>query len=208
MRSGSDSKRVLIVTDQPLIAFAMQKLMRSMDSAIDMTTCSGPNVPLADTHGHCDWHRVFLTPDLPGAEGMSLARRACTLGLAGRCVLVARTPHAEWIREARAAGLLGYILCSASVERFEADLREVMAGRRVYTQEHNAPAAIHLTPRQKDVLALLRKGYSSKQIAAFLDISEGTVNNHVATLIRVFGVSNRTQALTRAIELGYLSWPA
>lgn len=206
MQSGSDHKQVLIIEDQPLIAFAMQRLMDRIDGAIAMTTCGCAQSALAALGRNTDWHRVFLAPDMPGAEGMSLARRLCDLGLAARSALVAQTAHAAWIHEARAAGLLGYILCSVPVESFEADLRAVLEGRRIFPPAHSPPAPIHLTPRQREVLALLRCGFSSKEIAARLAISEGTVNNHVASLIRQFGVSNRTQAITRAIELGYLRW--
>jgi DNA-binding NarL/FixJ family response regulator len=98
--------------------------------------------------------------------------------------------------------------CSATstvpVERFECDLRAVLEGRPVFAPI--AASIIRLTRRQEEILELLRGGFSSKQIAARLEISEGTVNNHVAALIRIFGVSNRTQAITRAIELGYLRW--
>ncbi|GIZ53635.1 response regulator transcription factor [Noviherbaspirillum aridicola] len=206
MQSGSDSKRVLIIEDQPLIAFAMQRLMHRIDGAIAMTTCGCAGSALRALRQREDWHRVFLAPDMPGAEGMSLVRRLCDLDFAGRCTLVAQSANPAWIHEARASGLLGYILCSVPVERFESDLRAVLEGRRVFPPAHMPPALIRLTPRQQEVLALLRRGCSSKEIAARLKISEGTVNNHVASLIRQFGVSNRTQAIARAIELGYLRW--
>lgn len=206
MQRGFDSKRVLIIVDQPLIAFAMQRLLSRIDSEIGITTCGCVESAMQTLRECTDWHRVFLAPDMPGAEGMSLARRLCDLALAERCALVARTPNPRWMREAEAAGMLGYILCSVPVERFEADLREVLDGRRAFASAKSHHALIRLTPRQEDVLTLLRNGYSSKQIAARLQISEGTVNNHVASLIRMFGVSNRTQAIARAIELGYLRW--
>ncbi len=59
----------------------------------------------------------------------------------------------------------------------------------------------HLTPRQRDVLALLMRGQSNKQIARLLDLSEGTVKIHCMAIFRELGVANRTQAALRAEQL-------
>jgi DNA-binding NarL/FixJ family response regulator len=55
-----------------------------------------------------------------------------------------------------------------------------------------------LTPRQRDVLKLLKKGYSNKRICRALDLAEPTVKNHVSVILRVLGVSSRTEAVLRA----------
>ena len=58
-----------------------------------------------------------------------------------------------------------------------------------------------ISPRQRDVLALLVKGYSNKQIAKELSLGEGTVKIHVATLLRNLGVANRTGAAAAGARL-------
>ena len=104
MQSGSDSKPVLIIEDQPLIAFAMQRLVRRIDSAIAMTTCGCVESALQALRECSLWHRIFLAPDMAGAEGMSLARRLSDLDLADRCVLVAQVPNPRWVHEAQPVG--------------------------------------------------------------------------------------------------------
>lgn len=59
----------------------------------------------------------------------------------------------------------------------------------------------HLTPRQVDVLYLLMRGKSNKEIARILDLSEGTVKIHCMAIFRELGVNNRTQAAMRAEQL-------
>ncbi len=67
--------------------------------------------------------------------------------------------------------------------------------------EHDATATGRLTPREKEVLALIAEGLSNKQIAERLVISQGTVIRHVANIFAKLGVNNRTAAARAAIEL-------
>jgi DNA-binding NarL/FixJ family response regulator len=62
-----------------------------------------------------------------------------------------------------------------------------------------------LTPREEEVLRVLASGRTNQQIAQTLVISRGTVKVHVERIIRKLGVSDRTQAAVRAIELGLVS---
>jgi DNA-binding NarL/FixJ family response regulator len=61
-----------------------------------------------------------------------------------------------------------------------------------------------LTARQIEVLDLMARGLSNKSIAKTLAVAEGTVKLHVAAILRAWGVSNRTQAVTEASQLGLL----
>jgi len=65
-----------------------------------------------------------------------------------------------------------------------------------------SPEEIVLTPRESDVLQLLARGRSNKQIAATLGVSERTVKFHVSALFTKLGATNRTEAVTRAIQAG------
>lgn len=62
-------------------------------------------------------------------------------------------------------------------------------------------AQVSLTRRQRDVLDLLQRGYSSKRIVAQLGLNKGTVDNHVSGLLRALGANNRAHALAIATEL-------
>jgi DNA-binding NarL/FixJ family response regulator len=62
---------------------------------------------------------------------------------------------------------------------------------------------VHLTERQKDVLALLAKGAPIKRICKELNLSEGTVKTHVTAIYRAFNATNRTEALLEARRHGF-----
>ncbi len=64
--------------------------------------------------------------------------------------------------------------------------------------------SVHITPRQKDVLNLVAKGLSNKDIANELGLSESTVKLHVTSIMKSLGVSNRYQAVLRAKETGLI----
>lgn len=70
-----------------------------------------------------------------------------------------------------------------------------------------APGSESLTPREKEVLALLSEGLSARQMARRLDLSERTINTHVANVYRKLAVSNRVQAVRQAIRLGLVEDP-
>lgn len=65
-----------------------------------------------------------------------------------------------------------------------------------------------LSPREREVLALLARGQSNRQIAEQLFVTEHTAKYHVASLFNKLGATNRTEAVSRAIALGLLTAPA
>jgi DNA-binding NarL/FixJ family response regulator len=75
---------------------------------------------------------------------------------------------------------------------------------RAPSKRHEPPDDA-LTPRETEVLGLLTTGRTNQQIAQTLTISKGTAKVHVERIIRKLGVSDRTQAAVRAIELGFTS---
>src|SRR5262249_41607459 len=61
-----------------------------------------------------------------------------------------------------------------------------------------------LTPRETEILRLMTGGYSNREIASALDLSEGTVKNYVSNILGKLGVRDRTRAVLKAIEKGYV----
>ncbi|UUZ51780.1 response regulator transcription factor [Massilia sp. B-10] len=67
-----------------------------------------------------------------------------------------------------------------------------------------APLASGLTERETEILALMATGFNNAEIAAALGPSEGTVKNHVSSILSKLGVRDRLRAVLRALELGYI----
>lgn len=88
----------------------------------------------------------------------------------------------------------------APVSRREGHLTLASDNKRRF----DAPRQVHLTPRQRDVLALLCEGLPNKLICRRLNISPGTVKAHISSILRELGVSSRLQAVVTARERSVL----
>jgi DNA-binding NarL/FixJ family response regulator len=195
---------VLIVEDHPLVAEATSELLTKTYAGIRVVRVE--SVAAALEHSCASWFRIFLDLQVPGAHGLSLVREIAALGCAAHCCIVTAFDNPALIREARDLGVLGYILKTSRVVKFIEAVDAIMRGRAVFPLEREpSQPRMHLTRRQMQLLSMLQRGLSSKQIAGEWAISEGTVNNHVTALLRSLEACNRTHAVVRAIELGLLA---
>lgn len=118
------------------------------------------------------------------------------------------------------AGASGFLLKDVSVERLAESIRAVAAGKTLLqpaltervvrvVQERGSsfeslPNPETLTPRETDVLRLIAAGYSNREIAESLGMTEGSVKNHISNVLSKLGARDRTRAVLRAIEIGYI----
>jgi two-component system response regulator DesR len=96
-----------------------------------------------------------------------------------------------------------FLLTSASSETVHAAIEAAIERRRFYgglSRVNAAGSLAGLTPRQKEICALMRHGMSNEMIAAELGISKGTVSNHVTKILKILNASNRTQVAHTAID--------
>jgi two-component system response regulator DesR len=194
---------ILIIEDHPLVAQATSDIIRKRYPALGVVCAESAAAALARPCS--DWFRIFVDLEVPGAHGLSLVRELAARGCAERCCVVTAFDNPLLIREARALGVLGYIVKTAAIAEFVESLDAALLGRSVFPSEKAKPESrVRLTRRQLQLLELLQRGLSSKQIAVEWAISEGTVNNHVTSLLRALSVCNRTHAVARATELGLL----
>jgi DNA-binding NarL/FixJ family response regulator len=113
------------------------------------------------------------------------------------------------IQRALSAGATGYVLKSTPKKELLAIIRSVHGGRRHVPPEVAARLAEfmgeeNLTPREIQVLQLIRDGNRNKEIASRLDISETTVNFHIKNIVDKLRANDRTHAVTIALRRGLL----
>lgn len=118
----------------------------------------------------------------------------------------------EYIHRALRAGARAYLLKTVPKSELIESIRAVRAGyRRVSAEvkERLAEGVQHadLTPREFEVLRLIVKGRSNKEIAGDLNITESTVKYHINIILSKLGVTDRTQAATAALERGIFPLP-
>jgi DNA-binding NarL/FixJ family response regulator len=127
----------------------------------------------------------------------------------------------ELLLEAVKAGAAGYVLKNASEEELRTAMSDALAGnfpvdrhlvrdvlRRVANEAPAPPPAAPpdvLSSREREVLELLARGCTNREIAEQLVITSSTVKVHVEHILAKLGVSDRTQAAVQAFELGYVT---
>jgi DNA-binding NarL/FixJ family response regulator len=200
--------RVLIADDHPLVRDALARTVRELEGGAEVLEAGDLEALLRlAREGGADLALVDL--NMPGMGGLAGVHRLRTEAPTLPVVVASGQEDAATIRAVLAAGALGFIPKSERPEVLLGALRLVRAGG-VYVPPRliAAPAAPatattgDLTPRQLDVLACLMRGEPNKLIARALGLTEGTVKIHIAAILRVLQVRNRTEAVLRASELG------
>jgi len=203
MEQGRESLPVLVVDEHPIVANAIRGVLAGLDDRVVVTVCHDAGSALEAFHCVPAWFRILLDPDMPDTRGLAFARQLHDRGVAGRCAIVTANDRSSWVADAKRLGMIAYINKAAPLEAFSTALRAVLDGRRVFPERASrGDRGVRLTRRQRDVLSLLCLGYSTKAIAAARNLSVGTVNNHVASILQLLGVRSRAHAISRAIALG------
>jgi DNA-binding NarL/FixJ family response regulator len=194
--------RVVIVDDHAMLRAGLEQLLAgepdldvvgtaaSGDEAITLVRELRPDVVLMDLQ-------------MPGTDGVRATREIVTEELSDVLVLTSYS-DAERIVGALDAGALGYLLKDAEPDEVLRGIRAVARGESpidpkaarelLGTRRTTSTAAADLTPREREVLALVRQGLANKQIARRLAISERTVKAHLTSTFQRIGVVDRTQA--------------
>jgi DNA-binding NarL/FixJ family response regulator len=162
---------------------------------------------------------ILLDLFMPGAGEFDLLRQVCRAADAVPVVVLSASERAAHVHAALDLGAAGYVPKSAPSELLISALQLVLAGG-IYlpaTLVQAPPAAAVMSPRlpqagelsmlltgrQQAVLRLLGRGWSNKQIARALAVSDNTVKVHVAAVLRLLGASNRTEAVMLAQQRGF-----
>ncbi len=153
---------------------------------------------------------VLLDLQLPdmGCPALITALRA--IDPLAKVLVLSAYARADELDRVLEAGAAGYVQKSAPRDELLMALRRVAAGgrhlnadlRRRIKELRSGPA---ITPRERDVLALIARGQSNKEIAGTLGISAGTVKQHISTVLDKLEVKDRAQAATEAIRRGIIS---
>ncbi|HIY70373.1 MAG TPA: response regulator transcription factor [Candidatus Luteimonas excrementigallinarum] len=198
--------RILLAEDQALVRGALSALLGLEPDIEVLGAC-------ADGEG--TWRELQrLTPDLlvtdiemPGLTGLELAQRIQRHALPVRVVIVTTFARAGYLRRALDAGVSGYLLKDAPAEQLAAALRTVHGGGRAIDPQLALEAwseADPLSDRERQVLRLAGEGRSAGEIAAQLQLSQGTVRNYLSEAIGKLGVGNRIEAYRLARQKGWL----
>jgi DNA-binding NarL/FixJ family response regulator len=202
--------RVLVADDHPIVRSGIVALLQTAQDvevvgeastgleAVERAREVGPDVVLMDLR-------------MPGIDGDEATARILADRPATRVLILTTYETDDSILTAIEAGASGYLLKAAPQEEILAGVRAVARGEvalapriaALLVQRVKSPA-IALSPRETQVLRLVAAGRSNPAIAAELFVGEATVKTHLLHVFEKLDVSDRTRAVTRAMELGLL----
>ena len=213
--------RVLLVDDQRLMREGLRTLLE-LEPDLQVAGEAGDGQAALDAYAALRPDVVLMDIRMPGMDGVEATRRLRRDDPDARVVILTTFDDDEYVIEGLRAGALGYLLKDVSGHDLAAAIRTVAAGgaliapavmRTVLTEfaRTAAPARAPdaglpepLSDRERDVLRLVALGLSNREIAERLSLAEGTVKNHVTSILQKIGVRDRTQAALRGRELGLL----
>lgn len=201
--------KVLIVDDHPVVRAGLASMLgtqpglevigssSSGEEAIEMVRRGAPDILLLDLR-------------MPGMNGVDTLQALARIHSSVRTIVLTSFETDEDIYRAFQAGAQGYLLKDTSLRAMVDAITTVHAGKR-YVPGHIASRLAErmmrtdLTARELEILKMLAKGPTNKEIAQALGISDNTVRNHVNSIIEKLEVSDRTAAATTAIQRGLIS---
>ena len=198
--------RVLIADDHQVVREGLQMILAESDGeivvvgeasdgeeAVRLAKAEVPDVVLMDL-------------SMPRVDGLEATRRLREAGVPSRVLILTSFADGDGVRDAVRAGVTGYLMKDVLKSELLTAIRLAADGVPTLhprAQQHLMRGIAHpdtpspftiLTPRERDVLALLAQGESNKRIAAALNLSIGTVKGYVSAIFEKLGVDDRTQA--------------
>ena len=200
----------LIVEDHPLYRNALIQLMRPIVGTAGTVAVSSAEEGLRRLVTLDSLGVILLDMRLPGVDGVDAIRAFQNLRPAIPIVVVSASEDRQEASRALRAGARVFISKAVSIEVLGAVIGRVLSGELSEPEWITASGqaaldnitGIKLTPRQRETLALLVKGYANKEICIRMGLAEITVKLHVSAVFRILGVVNRTQAVLAARRLG------
>jgi DNA-binding NarL/FixJ family response regulator len=210
---SSEPIRVLIADDHQIVREGLRTVLSqeaelsvvgdaaSGEEAVALARALEPDVVLMD----------LVMPGLGGLEALARIREACPRS---QVVVLTNFASDQTVRDAVAAGAMGYLLKDVLKNELLQAIRNAHQGRpslhpeaqrhlmRRVSRPAAPPADAELTPRERTVLERLARGQSNKAIAAELGLTEGTVKGYVSTILSKLGLEDRTQAALFAVRHG------
>jgi DNA-binding NarL/FixJ family response regulator len=207
--------RVMVVDDHPMWRDAVERDLQAAGFDVVAVAATGDEAlarfPAARPQV------VVLDLQIPGPNGVEVTSRVVDQDPSARVLILSASGEQADVLEAVKAGATGYLVKSASREELLEAVRRVAAGDTVFTpglaglvlgefrrmaDPVSSTGESQLTERETEVLKMVAKGLSYRQIAERLVLSHRTVQNHVQNTLRKLHMHNRVELTRYAIEQG------
>jgi two-component system, NarL family, nitrate/nitrite response regulator NarL len=203
--------KLIVADDHPMVRAGLTQILAGLDADVEVVEATDFTSAKAALAAHPDADLALLDLFMPGMNGATsvaaLVAGAPTVPL----VVVSANDTPRDIRDALAAGASGFVPKHENANVLLGALRLVLEGGTYAPTSLASASAAELapppalTPRQKDVLAMMIKGCPNKEIGSRLGLSEQTVKGHLQAIFRTLNVRNRVQAVQAAQNIGLVA---
>ena len=206
--TGPKQLRIMIVEDHPVFREGLALILASQSDMAVVAQASTADEAFQE-YRHLRPDLVLMDQRLPGTNGTEALIAIRNQDPRARVIMLTTSSADMEIQRALRAGAAAYVLKSTPKNELLKIIRTVAAGQRHIPPDVAGVVAEHLgqedlTPRELDVLRLIRDGHRNKQIADQLSISETTVNFHIKNIVDKLQANDRTHAVTIALRRGLL----
>jgi NarL family two-component system response regulator LiaR len=208
--------KVVICDDQAIVRDGLEMLLK-LEPDIEVVGLAEDGAAAIDIVANKTPDLVLMDLKMPIMNGVEATRQIRTKYPEVKVLVLTTYDDDEWVFDAIQAGASGYLLKDTPRDEVVKAVRGTVTGKtyvdpsvagkvlRQASSHQTQPATLitsKLTDREIEVLRLIAKGLNNTDIADRLFLSEGTVRNHVSTILAKLGVSDRTQAAVIAIQHG------
>ena len=201
-----DCIRILIVDDHPVVRVGLSSML-GVQSGLVVVGSAANGADAIELACKLSPDIILVDLRMPGMSGVELIQMMRRKQIPVRILVLTSFETDEDIYSTMKAGADGYLLKNTTQEEMVEAIRTVHAGRKYFTPHIAARLAERLsraalTPREHEILSLLAKGCTNKEIGRLLGISEHTARNHVNNILEKLGAKTRTEAAILAVQQG------
>ncbi|HEX2494280.1 MAG TPA: response regulator transcription factor [Steroidobacter sp.] len=198
--------KILIVDDHPLFRAGCQAVIEKSQLDAGVLSVASVSEALEALQADHEIALVLLDVHLRDDDGFNALKAIGQRFPTTACVMISGDEQPGVAARAAAVGASGFIPKSFTADELIAAIQKVLVGEVFMPAATSfTPAALSgLTLRQLEVVSMLGRGCSNKEIARALDVAERTVKAHVSAVFEALNVRNRTEAVLAAQRRGYL----
>lgn len=204
--------RIVLVDDHRIVREGLLSMLHSQPDLLVVGEAATGDEALAHLES---WRPdiILLDLEMPGMDGVRVLERVRSTFPTIRVIILTAYGTDERILDAVRAGAKGYLLKETGLDEVVRAVRVVASGgsllepavtaRLLNSMEHmlrSGKVATGLTERERTILTLMARGYANKTIAAELHLAERTIKFHATIIFQKLGVTNRAEAVARALQ--------
>ncbi len=211
-----EKTRLIVVDDHALFRRGLVSLLNDMPEFVVVGEASDGDEAVRVAE-QCPADLMLLDVNMPRADGIAAVKALRARRLPVKILMLTISQNDSDLLNAIRAGADGYLLKNTEPEDLRRALLRVQEGQGVISPEVTAPllrSLAHTTPvipapvlseREMEVLSCLAGGQTTQQIGFKLFISENTVKTHIRHILEKLEAANRTEAVSKAIQMGLIS---